>query len=96
MDTWEGNLVMPLGNIDPHAVPPGSTESTSMEGESLQDVTVTYLHRGAPRDAITIRGGDIVELERSFFVTTDSKIPYHRIRSIEKNGEVLYRHKEEK
>jgi uncharacterized protein (UPF0248 family) len=66
------------------------------EGESLQDVTVTYLHRGAPRDAITIRGGDIVELERSFFVTTDSKIPYHRIRSIERNGEVLYRHKEEK
>jgi uncharacterized protein (UPF0248 family) len=63
------------------------------EGEGLHDVSVTYLHRGAPGDAITIRGGEIVALERSFFVTADSRIPYHRIRLIERNGEVLYRWK---
>ncbi|MBI0583656.1 MAG: DUF504 domain-containing protein [Methanomassiliicoccus sp.] len=66
------------------------------EGEGLEDVVVTYLHRGAPGDVATVRGQDIVELERSFFVTADSKIPYHRIRVIERRGEVLYRDRSEK
>jgi uncharacterized protein (UPF0248 family) len=57
---------------------------------SLDDVVIFYLHRGAPGDMMSIKGSDIVELERSFFVTADSKIPYHRIRRIEKAGEVLY------
>jgi uncharacterized protein (UPF0248 family) len=56
----------------------------------LDDVVIYYLHRGAPNDTMTIKGKDIIELERSFFVTADSKIPYHRIRRIEKGGEVLY------
>jgi uncharacterized protein len=51
---------------------------------------VTYLHRGAPGDSMIIRGEDIVELERSFFVTADSKIPYHRIRAIEHRGKLVY------
>lgn len=42
-----------------------------------------------------IRGEDVLELERSFFVTADSKIPYHRIRLIERRGEVLYKDREE-
>lgn len=58
--------------------------------EGLDDAVVTYLHRGAPGDIVTIKGSDIVELERSFFVTADSKIPYHRIRRIEWRGETLY------
>jgi uncharacterized protein (UPF0248 family) len=66
------------------------------EGEGLKGVTITYLHRGAPGDRLSIRGEDIVELERSFFVTADSKIPYHRIRLIERQGEVLYQDKSEK
>lgn len=66
------------------------------ENEGLKGTTVTYLHRGAPGDRVSIKGEDIVELERSFFVTADSKIPYHRIRLIEKNGEVLYRERSEK
>lgn len=45
---------------------------------------------------MSIRGEDLLELERSFFVTTDSKIPYHRIRLIERRGEVLYRDREER
>ncbi len=64
--------------------------------EGLDEVTVTYLHRGAPGDRLAIKGSDIVELERSFFVTVDSKIPYHRIRTIERRGEVLYRDRSEK
>ena len=63
--------------------------------EGLEGITVTYLHRGAPGDRLTIRGEDIVDLERSFFVTVESKIPYHRIRLIEKGGKVLYRERSE-
>ncbi|MDW5563364.1 MAG: RNA repair domain-containing protein [Methanomassiliicoccus sp.] len=64
------------------------------EGD-LRGVVITYLHRGAPEDRMSVRGEDIVELGRSFFVTADSKIPYHRIRVIERGGEVLYRERGE-
>ncbi len=59
-------------------------------GGRLDDAVITYLHRGAPGDRMSVRGADIVELERSFFVTADSKIPYHRIRRIELDDELLY------
>ncbi|MCU0861315.1 MAG: RNA repair domain-containing protein [Methanomassiliicoccales archaeon] len=61
----------------------------------LERAVVTYLHRGAPNDELYIRGSDIVELERSFFCTAESKIPYHRIRRIELDGNVLYDCKKE-
>jgi uncharacterized protein (UPF0248 family) len=56
----------------------------------LERAEVTYLHRGAPGDLATAKGSEIVELERSFFLTEDSKIPYHRIRRIILDGKVLY------
>lgn len=66
------------------------------EGLGLDDAVITYLHRGAPGDIMTVSGSEIVELERSFFVTVDSKIPYHRIRRIEHRGKVLYEERTEK
>jgi uncharacterized protein (UPF0248 family) len=36
------------------------------------------------------RGAQITELERSFFCTVESKIPYHRIRRILLDGKTLY------
>lgn len=60
------------------------------ENGGLDGVTILYIHRGAPGDTMSIRGEEIIELERSFFLTADSKIPYHRIKRIEKGGEVLY------
>jgi uncharacterized protein (UPF0248 family) len=39
---------------------------------------------------MTISGSDLVELERSFFVTKEAKIPYHRIKLIRYRGEVLF------
>lgn len=56
----------------------------------LERAEVTYLHRGAPGDLMTVKGSEIVELERSFFSTAESKIPYHRIRRIVLEGKVLY------
>ncbi len=56
----------------------------------LSDASIIYLHRGAPGDRRTVNGSEIVELERSFFTTDESKIPYHRIRRIVLDGETLY------
>ena len=60
------------------------------EGEDLAEAIVTYLHRGAPGDVMAMLGKDIVELERSFFVTKEAKIPFHRIRRIEYRGQTLF------
>ena len=59
-------------------------------GEDLDEAWITYVHRGAPQDEMTIPGSDIVELERSFFVTKDAKIPYHRIKIIRYRDRVLF------
>ncbi|HTY47507.1 MAG TPA: RNA repair domain-containing protein [Methanomassiliicoccales archaeon] len=60
------------------------------DGEDLKEANITYLHRGSQGDARRIEGSEIIELERSFFVTADAKIPYHRIRRIEYRGRVLF------
>jgi hypothetical protein len=61
-----------------------------MEGEDIGEARIIYLHRGAPGDERSIEGNEIMELERSFFVTAEAKIPYHRIRRIEYRGRVLF------
>jgi len=60
------------------------------DGEDLKEARICYLHRGAPGDERCIEGQEIVELERSFFVTEEATIPYHRIRRIEYRGRVLF------
>jgi hypothetical protein len=47
--------------------------------DSLEDAEITYIHRGAPGDVMTIKGANILVLGRSFFETADATIPYHRI-----------------
>ena len=61
----------------------------------VSDASITYLHRGAPGDRRTVSGSEIIELERSFFTTAESRIPYHRIRRIMLGGETLYMDREE-
>ncbi|MFQ5887449.1 MAG: DUF504 domain-containing protein [Candidatus Hydrothermarchaeales archaeon] len=65
--------------------------------KSLKGVSITYIHRGAPGDRITIDGEGITRLERSFFIIErggeETWIPYHRIVEVKKRGEVLYRKK---
>ena len=57
---------------------------------SLSRVKVTYVHRGAPGDRLTIPAETITNLGHSFFSTADSEIPYHRIVLIERDGKVLF------
>jgi len=59
-------------------------------GEELSEAWITYVHRGAPGDEMTVPGSDVVELERSFFVTKEAKIPYHRIKLICYRGKILF------
>ena len=63
--------------------------------KNLEEVEVTYVHRGAPGDEVTISGGEILALEKGFFVVLqggrETRIPYHRIKEIKYRGEVVYR-----
>lgn len=59
-------------------------------GESLDEATVWYLHRGAPGDRISIGGDRILSLDRGFFETDEAVIPYHRILKIEYRGKVIF------
>lgn len=55
-------------------------------------ISITYIHRGAPDDTITITAEEIQQLGRSFFSTTSAEIPYHRIIRIDyKNKPVWIR-----
>jgi uncharacterized protein (UPF0248 family) len=63
--------------------------------KSLKGVEITYIHRGAPGDRITIPAEHITAFEKSFFrIMKDERetmIPYHRISEVRKGGKVLWR-----
>ena len=58
--------------------------------DGLNNVVVTYVHRGGPDDLAYVKGEDITDLGRSFFIVGEAQIPYHRIVKIEKDGEVAF------
>lgn len=63
--------------------------------KTLEGVRITYIHRGAPDDRLTVDGAEVKRLERSHFILErgglETWIPYHRIIEVERDGEVLYR-----
>lgn len=65
--------------------------------KTLEGIELSYLHRGAPEDKITIRSEEIVDLEKSFFVLMrrgdEVRIPYHRILELTKEDEVIWKKK---
>jgi len=64
-------------------------------GESLDEATIWYLHRGAPGDHISITGDRVLSMDRGFFETDEAVIPYHRILKIEYRGEVIFEKEKE-
>lgn len=60
------------------------------DDKELSNAWITYEHRGAPCDEVTISGASIVQLGRSFFSTGTSHIPYHRIIRIVYEGDTLF------
>ncbi|RLG22410.1 DUF504 domain-containing protein [Methanosarcinales archaeon] len=58
---------------------------------SLDGVEVVYIHRGAPNNMRRISGYDIVEIGAGFFTLKNgTRIPYHRIVEIRKDGKVVW------
>jgi uncharacterized protein (UPF0248 family) len=60
------------------------------EGESLDQATIWYVHRGAPGDVLRISGTQIKALGKGFFETDEAMIPYHRILRIDYGGKDLF------
>ncbi len=56
----------------------------------MASVVIHYVHRGAPQDTKIISGKDIMETDASFFTTSESSVPYHRIFKIEYLGRVIF------
>ncbi|MDI3482298.1 MAG: uncharacterized protein PWQ88_169 [Candidatus Methanomethylophilaceae archaeon] len=56
----------------------------------LSRCQVTFVHRGAPNDVLSIRGDEITELGRSFFRVGQTSIPYHRIQQIIYDEQIVY------
>jgi uncharacterized protein (UPF0248 family) len=64
------------------------------EDRDFAEVMVTYIHRGAPNDEMTISGAEIESLNNSFMQTESASIPYHRIVKIEYKGTLIWERRE--
>jgi len=58
--------------------------------EDLRNVEIQYIHRGAFHDIKSIVGDEIRAIGRSFLMTSEAAIPYHRITKILYNGSVVF------
>ena len=63
------------------------------KGYSLEDAEITIVHRGAPDDRRTISGREVIKIGHTFFETTETSIPFHRVLEIKYNGETLFEKK---
>jgi uncharacterized protein (UPF0248 family) len=65
--------------------------------KSIKEAKITYIHRGAPGDRITIDGEEIIRLEKSHFIIErrglETWIPYHRITEVKQRNKLLYKKK---
>jgi uncharacterized protein (UPF0248 family) len=58
----------------------------------INEIKITYIHRGAPGDLKKINGNSIKRVERGFLILNDgNQIPYHRIVKIEINNKILWK-----
>ena len=58
----------------------------------INEIKITYIHRGAPGDLKKINGNSLKRVERGFLILSDgTQIPYHRIVKIEINNKILWK-----
>ena len=60
------------------------------DDRDMGSVRLAFIHRGAENDIKVVQGSEIVNLDRSFFHTSTSQVPYHRIVRIWYGNETLY------
>ncbi len=62
--------------------------------KKLDDIVITFIHRGAEGDQKSIFGREIKSLDNSFFSyrykDRETYIPYHRILEIKDDNEILW------
>lgn len=58
--------------------------------DRLADAILWYLDRARPEGYRLIHGSEIVSLERRYFTTRGGRLPYYKIRRIERRGEVVF------
>ena len=58
----------------------------------INEIKITYIHRGAPGNLKKINGNSLKRVERGFLILSDgTQIPYHRIVKIEINNKILWK-----
>jgi hypothetical protein len=61
------------------------------EGESLDEATIYYVHRGSPGDSRAVSGADVIKLDKFCFeLASGSCIPYHRVYKITHKGRTVF------
>ncbi len=62
--------------------------------KNLDNVKITFIHRGAEDDKKIISAYDIIDLGKSFFSYKskygETHIPYHRVLNIKKDDQILW------
>ena len=58
--------------------------------ERLREAVLWYRDRARPEGFRSIRGSEILELERRYFMTATARLPYFKIERIECAGETLF------
>ena len=61
----------------------------------LPEAVLLYRDRTRPEGHRLIRGSEIVELERRYFVTAAGRLPYYKIERIEVGGKVVFERSDE-
>jgi uncharacterized protein (UPF0248 family) len=60
------------------------------EPSRLPDAVIFYRDRTRPEGFRTIRGAEIVELQRRYFTTAGGRLPFYKIERIEEAGRTLF------
>ncbi len=61
-------------------------------GMEINEIKITYIHRGVPGNLKQINGNSIERIERGFLILREgTQIPYHRIVKIENKNKILYK-----
>jgi uncharacterized protein (UPF0248 family) len=63
--------------------------------DRLPQAVLWYRDRTRPESHRLIRGSEIVELERRYFVTASGRLPYYKIERIEVDGKVVFERSDE-
>ncbi len=60
----------------------------------LVDAVIVYRDRTRPEGFRTIRGSEVIELERRYFTTAGARLPYYKIERIQEAGQIWFQRRD--